>query len=317
MYNKPITQRVAFARGKKASALKQTEDTTVLKTEKIPVIKDEVTVNLPDTTETITTPGGVTASKERCGIEVPMSDPRCVAFSKMSEEEIKASEIKQGLRKPDKEETITKPGGKGTAEAPQYMYDTGDAMPAWQQRSVERGLSQSARKTGKFAGKLAKDQKKLAKLEASGKTDSPRYAKLKARTGAREDALTAQKLFAETQMEAARQGKSPGSKNIVNIGTFDPNVRVTGEEGAVGRERTLADTSPSSQAIENQKQLQKETEKKAAVDAAENQNRVNKINDQKDTADKDIDTTAKMKVGPLKMKSSFKMGGYGSKTYKK
>ena len=38
MYNKPITQRVAYARSKKPSALKQTEDTTVLKTEKIPVI---------------------------------------------------------------------------------------------------------------------------------------------------------------------------------------------------------------------------------------------------------------------------------------
>lgn len=314
MYNKPITQRVAFARSKKPSALKQTEDTTVLNKEQIPVVKDEVEVNLPDTTETITTPGGVTASKERCGIEVPMSDPRCVAFSKMSEEEIKASEIKQGLRKPDKEETITKPGGKGTAEAPQYMYDTGDAMPAWQQRSVERGLSQSARKTGKFAGKLAKDQKKLAKLEASGKTDSPRYAKLKARTGAREDALTAQKLFAETQMEAARQGKSPGSKNIVNIGTFDPNVRVTGEEGAVGRKKTLADTSSSTQALENQKKLNTEAENKAKVDQVKNQDAVDKRNAQDETANK---TVAKMKVGPLKMKSSFKMSGYGSKTYKK
>jgi hypothetical protein len=57
------------------------------------------------TEETVTTPDYsgnsgtvVKASKERCGIEVPMSDPRCVAYSKMSDDEIKASEQKQGLR---------------------------------------------------------------------------------------------------------------------------------------------------------------------------------------------------------------------------
>jgi hypothetical protein len=50
MYNKPITQRVAFARGKKASALKQTEDTTVLNTE-IPTVTEKAKVDLPDTTD--------------------------------------------------------------------------------------------------------------------------------------------------------------------------------------------------------------------------------------------------------------------------
>ena len=101
MYNKPITQRVATARSKKPSALKQTSDTTVLKKE-IPLVQDKVEVNLPDTTKKVKVKKEgevIKASKERCGIEVPMSDPRCVAFSKMSEEEIKASEIEQGLRR--------------------------------------------------------------------------------------------------------------------------------------------------------------------------------------------------------------------------
>jgi hypothetical protein len=40
----------------------------------------------------------VKASKNRCGIEVPWSDPRCVAYSKMSDDEIKESEQNQGLR---------------------------------------------------------------------------------------------------------------------------------------------------------------------------------------------------------------------------
>jgi len=173
------------------------------------------------------------------------------------------------------------------------------------QRKVYRGLKVGERQTKKAlksqlkAGTITKDEYKAGLAKAATQR------------------ANASKAFAETQAEAARQGQMFGKKGTTKIGTFDPNVRVSGEEGTVGRERTLADTSPSSQAIENQKQLQKETEKKAAVDAAENQNRVNKINDQKDTADKDIDTTAKMKVGPLKMKSSFKMGGYGSKTYKK
>jgi hypothetical protein len=127
MYNKPITQRVAFARGKKASALKQTEDTTVLNTE-IPIVKETAIVDLPDTTTktTVKKEGKVIeASKERCGIEVPMDDPRCVAYSKMTQEEIKASEIKQGLRTPDTEEEIETvvPGGEGEAEVPLYQYD--------------------------------------------------------------------------------------------------------------------------------------------------------------------------------------------------
>ena len=200
------------------------------------------------------------------------------------------------------------------------------------QRKVYRGLEVGSRRTGKFAKKAYEGMSDAERAENLGiDTESADWKKqyddlgiknkrqfgkaVKAK--ADKNALKAAKDFAETQAESARQGQSFGKKGTTKIGTFDPNERVFGGEGAVGRERTLADTSPSSQAIENQKQLQNETEKKAAVDAAENQDRVNKINDQKDTADKDIDTNAKMKAGPLKMKSSFKMGGFGSKTYKK
>lgn len=303
MYNKPITQRVAFARGKKPSALKQT-DTTVLK-EEIPVVKDEVSVDLPDTTETITKPGKVTASKERCGIEVPMSDPRCVAFSKMSEEEIKASEIKQGLREPDTEETVVTPGGKGTAEKPQYMYDYGDSMPSYMQRKYYRGLKVGQRQQKKAlkaqlkAGSITKEQYKQGLKDAATQR------------------ANAAKAFAETQAEAARQGQMFGKQGTTRIGTFNPNVRVSGEEGTVGRQRTLADTSPSTQAIENQKRLQDDAKNQAAVNAAENQRKAEQRQNQEDVADKNVKSPAGMKVGPLKMKSSFKMGGYGSKTYKK
>lgn len=304
MYNKPITQRVAFARGKKPSALKQT-DTTVLKTEEIPVVKNKVSVDLPDTTETIIKPGKVEASKERCGIEVPMSDPRCVAFFKMSEEEIKASEIKQGLREPDTEETVVTPGGKGTAERPQYMYDYGDSMPSYMQRKVYRGLKVGERQQKKAltfqlkAGAITKEEYKQGLADAALQR------------------ANASKAFAETQAEAARQGQMFGKTGTTRIGTFNPNVRVSGKEGTVGRQTTLVDKSGPSQAIENQKRLQDEAKNQAAVNAAENQRKAEQRQDQEDVADKNVKIPAEMKVGPLKMKSSFKMGGYGSKTYKK
>ena len=120
-----------------------------------------------------------------------------------------------------------------------------------------------------------------------------------------------------------RQGKSPGSKNIVNIGTFDPNTRVTEVDDAtrrttVGRKKTLADVDSSTQALENQKKLNTEAENKAKVDAAKNQDAVNKRSAQDESGDnEDVKSPAGMKVGPIKMKSAFKMGGFGSKTYKK
>jgi hypothetical protein len=347
MYNKPITQRVAYARSKKPSALKQT-DTTVLKEEKIPVVKDQVTVNLPDTPGETKDPTGGVKSKGTCS-EIAASGnydkeayPTREAFMKACRGDVAAG---KGAKEPTdcsegftynattkKCEKAGQQGGTATEDRSQYMYDYGDSMPSYMQRKVYRGLEVGSRRTGKFAKKAYAGMSDAERAESLGidteKADwKTQYDDLgiknkgqfrkAVKAKADKNAFEAAKAFAETQGEAARQGQSFGKKGTTRIGTFDPNERVFGGEGAVARERTLPDTSPSSQALENQEQLQNETEKKAAVDAAKNQDRVNKINDQKDTADKDIDTTAKMKAGPLKMKSSFKMGGYGSKTYKK
>lgn len=304
MYNKPITQRIAFARSKKPSALKQTDDTTVLKKE-IPVIKDEVTVNLPDTTETITTTKEnpkLTEFKERCGKFGGKNSPEAAAAGCVWADDAKDPEPITTT------ETKTKPGGTATEEKPQYMYDYGDSMPSYMQRKYYRGLKVGERQ-----------QKKALKAQLKAKAITKEEYKQGLADAATQRANAA-KAFAETQAEAARQGQMFGKQGTTKIGTFDPNVRVSSEEGTVGRQRTLADVSPSTQAIENQKQLQKETETKAAVDAAKNEERVNKVTAQENTANKEIEApeaTGKMKVGPLKMKSSFKMGGFGSKTYKK
>jgi len=92
----PITKRVKVAQHK-SSIAKLTEDEKK-KTETAQTANKQG--DLQNTTG-IVNPGEdqVTASTERCGVEVPMSDPRCKEFSKMSQEEIEASEIKQGLRK--------------------------------------------------------------------------------------------------------------------------------------------------------------------------------------------------------------------------
>jgi hypothetical protein len=314
MYNKPITQRVAFARGKKASALKQTEDTTVLNTE-IPIVKETAIVDLPDTTTktTVKKEGKVIeASKERCGIEVPMDDPRCVAYSKMTQEEIKASEIKQGLRTPDTEEEIETvvPGGKGEAEVPLYQYDYGDSMPSWMQRKVYRGLKVGERQ-----------QKKALKSQLKeGAITKEEYKQ--GLTNAATKRANAAKDFATTQAEAAEQGQMFGKTGTTRISTFDPNRSVSGE-GPVAREMTAADDT------EQRLNAKEEAIKLASVQAAKNRDDVNKRNAQESTQTTDVisttakpteneDTAVKMRnFGPLKMKSSFKMGGYGNKTYKK
>jgi hypothetical protein len=92
----PITKRVKVAQHKSSVAKQKDDENKVTET----AITQNEQGNKTETTGT-GTPGEdqVTASTERCGIEVPMSDPRCQEFSKMSQDEIEASERKQGLRK--------------------------------------------------------------------------------------------------------------------------------------------------------------------------------------------------------------------------
>ena len=298
MYNKPITQRVAFARGKKPSALKRT-DTTVLN-KKIPVVTDKSSNQLPDTEETITTPGELTGSiAEPGGKQMP--DDEWSDFC--SKNPCNAACHKQFGNCPDKEETITKKGGTEEVETPRYQYDYGDSMASYKQRKVYRGLKVGERQTKKAlkaqlkAGAITKAEYKQGLADAATK---------------RANAATA---FAETQAEAARQGQTFGKKGTTKIGTFDPNVRVSGKEGAVGRETTMADLNNNEEKLVNEKKRQEELK---AIETAKNQDSVNKRNAQKETSEtEDVKSATPMKVGPLKMKSSFKMGGYGSKTYKK
>ena len=330
MYNKPITQRVAFARGKKPSALKLTDptdpkDTTVLKKE-IPVVTDKSRRQLPDTTETITKPGKLTGSIAEPGGE-KMPDNEWSDFC--AKNPCNAACHKQFGECPDTEETIIKKGGNEEVETPRYQYDYGDSMPSYMQRKVYRGLEVGSRRTGKLARKAYGSMSDAERAKTLGidieKDDwKKQYSDLgiknkrqfgKAVKGrADKKALNAAQAFAETQAEAARQGQTFGKQGTTKIGTFDPNVRISGEEGAVGRQTTMPDLGDAEEQLVNEKKRQDNLK---AIENAKNQDAVNKRTEQQDTAEKDIDSSNKMKAGPLKMKSSFKMGGFGSKTYKK
>lgn len=341
MYNKPITQRVAAMRGKKSSALKQIEDTTVLNKEitvpngEIPKVMDKSTKQLPGTTETVSTTKEdpkLTEFKKRCAKFGGKNSPEAAAAGCVWAE---------GAKDPAPitvQQTITKPGETVEAETPRWQYDYGDSMPSYMQRKVYRGLEVGSRRTGKFAKKAYDAMSTAERAKAVGidiekegweekynnlNIKNKRQFKKKAKAQADKAAFNAAEAFAETQMEAARQGQTFGKKGTTKIGTFDPNVRISGKPGTVGREQTMPDISTTEQAMQNQKVLQTQT----AIEAAKNQEAANKRVEQTQTSDiistdnlKTDETTSSpttMKVGPLKMKSSFKMGGYGSKTYKK
>ena len=87
----PITQRVK-------TAFNQVDKVKVDKG-KLGYVEDKVTA-INETAPLVEASEGqvVKASTERCGIEISNDDPRCVAYNKMSPDEIQASEQKQGLR---------------------------------------------------------------------------------------------------------------------------------------------------------------------------------------------------------------------------
>jgi hypothetical protein len=304
MYNKPITQRVAFAISKKASALKQAsvDDTTVLNTV-IPPVTETATVNLPDTTETITTTKEnpkLTEFKARCGKFGGKNSPEAAAAGCVWADDAKD---------PDPitvDETITTPGGQGEAEVPLYQYDRGDSMPSWMQRKVYRGLKVGERQQKKA---LKSQLKEGAITKAEYKQGLKDAATKRA---------NASNLFAETQAESARQGQTFGKQGTTMIGTFDPNTRVTKVDDAtrratVGRVKLAVDTTDPEQKIE----AQEDAVRLAGDNANRNQATVNNSNTQTETTDVVSSGLLMRNFGPLKMKSSFKMGGYGNKTYKK
>ena len=220
-------------------------------------------------------------------------------------------------------ETKTKKGPDVTAtvDEPIYTQDRGDALTAPQQRGVERGLLHSARKTGKFAAKLAKDKKALEKAKAKD-PNSVKTAKLEARVEARTKALDAQKDFATTQREMAIQGIAPGSVGRGKISTLK------GKD--FDRQMTKADTGYSEQILRAREKAAEEAktlaEEMARNNARGNIKMANTISAQQiqpvtfsTPTVEEIRATIQRDINAprMKSKSPYKMKGYGSKAYKK
>lgn len=329
MYNKPITQRVATARGKKPSALKQTRSGGP---------ESKISVEEPGTPPETKDPTGGVEGKGTCS-EIANSGkydkaayPTREAFMKACKGDVAAgkgakdpTDCPEGFTYNATTKKCEKAGTPGSKKEEKiYTTDVGDALHTWQQRSVERGLSQSARKTGKFARKAWNDMTK-AEREATGFKSRKEYVKSE-RGQARKDALEAQKNFAQTQRDMATQGITPGTKQLGKISTYNPDD--------YGRVEQASDLSRETQ----QQKIKDDFAKNQIASADAAQNDV-KRQAAENTADKTAAVTsdiitpdsgalfedlqsprtvaAMKKKSPLAMKSSFKMGGFGSKTYKK
>ena len=329
MYNKPITQRVAAARGKKPSALKQVRSGGP---------ESKITVEKPGTPGETKDPTGGVKGKGTCS-EIAASGnynktayPTREAFMKACKGDVAAG---KGAKEPTdcpegftynattkKCEKAGTPGEK--KEEKIYTTDVGDALHSWQQRSVERGLSQSARKTGKFARKAWNDMTK-AEREATGYKSRKDYVKSE-RGAARKAALEAQKDFATTQREMASQGITPGTTQLGKISTYNPDdygrVEQASDVGRETQEKKIKDDFAKNQ-IASADAAQNDVKRQAAEDTADQTAAVTSDTIKPDSGAlfEDLQSpktvAAMKKKSPLAMKSSFKMGGFGSKTYKK
>ena len=202
--NLPITSRV-----KRSPLLGQADNAITTPTDADPAKGYYESEGEDVTTSTdVLKPGKVIKkSKNRCGIEVPWSDSRCVAYSKMSKDDIKASEIKQGLRSPDEVETITTTtkGESDMDDVPIKVAQKGDVMEPWQISRMQRSIK--------------KEQKQIRKSKLKQRPDGVSRRDWKKQVRAEENAAE-QKEFqalAERNAKSRASGKRGGSRNVAGF----------------------------------------------------------------------------------------------------
>lgn len=250
------------------------------------------------TTEEVTTKGKVIkASKQRCGIEVDWSDPRCVAYKKMSKEDIEASEVKQGLRTPDKVETKTtvEKGEPTTGSVDLKASQKSDVMQPWEVARLNRSNK-------KLTRNLTKAQSNIERYkDSTSRYGKRKYAEAKLR------AANAQQMY-DTQTKAQASGKRGGSSNVTGL----------------DRNKTAGDYTDKEQ-IEKAKQAQESKKKEKTSNMFKGfVEKASAFPMRSDSPAKKAlvgkqnqlppQLKASIKAAPGKMKASgFKMNGYGSK----
>lgn len=173
------------------------------------------------TSEEVLEPGKVIkASKERCGIEIPWTDSRCVAYSKMSKEDISASEVKQGLRSADSKKTITTTakGDDQMDEVQLKRSQKSDVMEPWQISRMQRSIK--------------KEQKQIRKSKLKQRPDGVSRGDWRRQVKAEENAAE-QKGFealAKRNIKARESGKRGGSSDVAG---FDRNKSVGEDDDKV------------------------------------------------------------------------------------
>jgi hypothetical protein len=327
MYNKPITQRVAFARSKKPSALKQTDttDTTILNKDIMATLEKEETI--PGTEGT---PPKIEKKRKQSSIDF---EKKCYNPDGSRKKGVPGCEWadEQGKESPEEyEDVVVDEGSEGTPdqkikeEVPLYGFDRGDVDYTWQQRSRGRQALEGSRKAGKIARKGYEgmsDADRASSLGLTAEEYKEKGIKNKRQFGKAKKAYESAQAsksydaYLQSQREASEQGISQGAKNRAKVTVPNRNKYVN--ELSKADIETESTASQRQDFYQNQKNENDKNTANAAKETEDNKSGVEKRNAQKDTANKDVKTVAEMKAGPLKMKSSFKMGGFGSKTYKK
>ena len=176
----------------------------------------------------------VKASKERCGIEVPEDDPRCVAYSKMPDADKKASEQKQGLREgyvPSKKgsekvdydiDPTPQPGGPGDSVDPftsaEFRGQNRLGKVARRQDNASSRRSINAKdRFAKFSNKFMVDSEpdedgkttKILKEPKPGEKGYRKYMKLKSKSESFDALAKAQDESSKNVYDQLKQGRNP------------------------------------------------------------------------------------------------------------
>lgn len=335
MYNKPITQRVAFARGKMSagcgSPAKQT-DTTVLKTENPDIMaKVESSERIDGGTTTEKVKGDLIPKKKSTNrVKKGTKEykyyikekKRCDQLT--NEQKLDPANKCKGFaqeREPDKEITVKAPDRVIKKEDPLYGYDRGDVDYTWEQRSRGRQAGHGARKVTKLAkrgfGAMSPEDRasslgmSVEQYAASGIGDSKRkYGKAK-KSYEYNRASKSYERYLETQRKGSEQGKTQGGKGTIKVNVNDRNqYLVQLNKGDVESNATAQQRADIAKRNENIAET--DQAKNAEVVTSETVNNAN-ANQQDDKR------TAQKSSGRAMLDSAdsgFKMRGFGSKTYK-
>ena len=206
--NLPITSRI------KRSPLLQTKtktnniDATASETKK----EDDKEIT---ETETVNTPGSMKPVEDVCGPDDMR--PSCVALRKMTPAEIEAAEVKRGDRVLDSEEEVTTtkivPGEDVTIDTKLYKKEKQDVKEPWEVRRSNRAAKIQGRAQRRSQNKSDKISRQLAKMDDADKVKgNKRYDKLMAKQTENSQELSNMKQGSYNVAEGRRSGKLAGSR---------------------------------------------------------------------------------------------------------